>query len=271
MISDDALLDRLTDALAPEPSAPSASELGRLRDALAARRSRVVPLGAPDRSRPRRPRPHPGRLAWIAGAAAVVVGLGAAGVRTDVMPGPLRSAAFAVGLPVSSPALVATRGDLSDLDGVLGSGRAASIRAAAAKVRDDLRSLDPDERQRVAGKAGALLAEADAETGPSPADAVPAGTSGSGDASGTSGDAGSPSDGPDGGAGTGTDPSGVSSPAPVGSSGSAEGSSSQSTTTTTIADNQDQSSTSGAQSNVAVPTSPSAPVSSTTTTTAGDG
>ena len=271
MTPDDLLLDRLADSLAPEPATPSPSELAHLHDALAARRSPLVPLTMRGGGRPSRRHAHPGRLAFVAGAAAVI-GLGTAGVRTDVLPGPLRTAAFAIGLPVSSPALVATRGDLSDLGVVLGSGRPPSIRSAAAKVRVDLRALDPEERRRVEQTASTLLAEADAEAGDPLSGAAQPDLSGPGGASASPDGTETPSDG-SGGVVAGTDPTAVTPTTVEDSSGSGATASSVSTTTTTpTSDSQDQSSTSSAQSNVQVSSSPSDPATTTTTTTTtGDG
>ncbi len=277
MIDDHLLLEVLGEALAPDPAEPGASELARLQADLASHRSPLLEGPLSDRPRsPARRRPVPRRLAWAGGAvAAVVIGLAAAGVRTDVLPGPLRTAAFDIGLPVSSPALVATRGDLSKLDAVLGTGRAASIRAVATKVRGDLQTLDPGERQGVVGTAEALLAEADLEAGAPQVGAAPSGSSDSEGAPGPAGSSTSGGTGADGAGGTGTGPAAATGPDPQDSSGNATAAGTPTTTTTTTAsDNQDQSSTGGAQSNVQVSAGSSSPSSTTTTTTtpaAGDG
>ena len=274
MTDDARLLELLGDALAPGAAEPGPVELALLHDDLASRRSRLTaPASAGPGSSARR-RPVARRFVWAGAAAAVLVGLAAAGVRTDRLPGPLRTAAFDIGLPVSSPALVATRGDLSQLGAVLGTGRPASIRAAATKVRGDLQNLDSDERQLVERSATSLLAQADDEAATAQAGGAPGGSSGQGapdsSSSSSAGAAGSDTAG-----GAGSDPAAASGSDSQGSSGTAatSGSPTTTTTTTTTTDNQDQSSASGVQSNVqasgAVAGSGSA--TTTSTTVAGDG
>lgn len=272
MIDDARLLELLGDALAPGPAEPGPAELALLHDDLASRRSRLTATAsAPSGSSARR-RPAPRRLVWAGAAAAVLVGLAAAGVRTDRLPGPLRTAAFDIGLPVSSPALVATRGDLSQLGAVLGTGRTASIRAAASKVRGDLQNLDPDERQLVERSATTLLAQADGEAGTAQAESAPTGSSG-GEGSPDASSPGAGAAGSDNAGGAVNDSGAASGSDSQGSSGTAATSGSPTTTTTTTADNQDQSSATGVQSNVqASGVPPGSPDTTTTSTTvAGDG
>ena len=273
MTDDARLLELLGDALAPGAAEPGPVELALLHDDLASRRSRLTaPASAGPGSSARR-RPVARRFVWAGAAAAVLVGLAAAGVRTDRLPGPLRTAAFDIGLPVSSPALVATRGDLSQLGAVLGTGRPASIRAAATKVRGDLQNLDSDERQLVERSATSLLAQADDEAATAQAGGAPGGSSGQGAPDSSSSSAGAA--GSDTAGGAGSDPAAASGSDSQGSSGTAatSGSPTTTTTTTTTTDNQDQSSASGVQSNVqasgAVAGSGSA--TTTSTTVAGDG
>jgi hypothetical protein len=206
---DDQLLDALRVSLAPSAVRPGPAELSAFRAALA---SRFVGTSVTDRPAGGVPTEAAGRTgrSWSRGvrrvrhpvtalvAAAVLAtgGVAAAGVATDTLPGPARQIAFAMGLPVSSPALETTRGAMGDLQRSLDRQDAAAIRTGAGAVRTDLATLAPSDRARVEPAADRLLARADAALG---------GSTGSG-AHGTSGNPSGPATPPAGGAGAGTAP-----------------------------------------------------------------
>lgn len=115
---DDILLAVLGDALTPEPVEPGAPELAALHRALEIRPADtddddgvqlapVIPMFTPSPrsvmwSRIHRLR-HPVAAAVAVGILATS-GVAAAGVATDRLPGPTRNVAYALGLPVTSPA-----------------------------------------------------------------------------------------------------------------------------------------------------------------------
>ncbi|GEM_PF-5532238 len=168
----DALLDALRAALAPPPVEPDASEIGHLHQALAvsagggglrwrfARRS--ASFGLVHRVRWSAAATSARRYALAVGAVllACASGAGAAAVATDSYLGPLRGVAYDLGLPVSSPALAATRGAMATLEQALGSRDPAEVRAAAQELQSDLSGLDDQDRQQVEPLADRLLGAA---------------------------------------------------------------------------------------------------------------
>jgi hypothetical protein len=158
-LTDDDLLDLLATALAPESIRPTPAEHEQLRLTLACE---SVPA-----ERPQTPRklislrrlPHPVAAAVV--VAALTTGGAAAAVKTDTLPGPLRSLASAVGLPVTSPALQQVDNDLTALRTALQLGDASAIRSDAAVLGRDLDALNPDDRVTVDGEVNLLLAQAD--------------------------------------------------------------------------------------------------------------
>jgi hypothetical protein len=159
-LTDVELLDLLADALDPAPIRPTPAEHEQLRQALA-----TAP--PPEAERQRTPRketslrrlPHPVAAAVI--VATLTTGGTAAAVETNTLPGPLRSIAFAVGLPVTSPADQEVDNDLAALRGALNLGDATAIRADAAALSRDVDGLSPDDRVTVDGETNLLLAQAD--------------------------------------------------------------------------------------------------------------
>ncbi|HVC71522.1 MAG TPA: hypothetical protein VNC61_14805 [Acidimicrobiales bacterium] len=156
--SDDELLDALRDALVPPDLSPGPMETARFRQALEA--GRADP-------RPRR------AIAWralrfppglVAAGAVFVAALGAigGGVAADTLPGPLRTAAYDMGLPVSSPALVTAQGAETALRHALQAGDRMEVVVEAAALRQRLSALDPADRLKVDPEGITLLAKADA-------------------------------------------------------------------------------------------------------------
>jgi len=156
--SDEELLDALRHALGPGELVPSDEEMARFHQAL--EEGRRTAAARPMRHR--RPQTVP-RWALAGAAAALVAALGAfgGGVAADTLPGPLRSAAFDLGLPVSSPALVAARGAESDLRTALSARDRGAVVADSAVLRRRLSELDTADRTRAEPEAEALLGAAD--------------------------------------------------------------------------------------------------------------
>jgi hypothetical protein len=92
--------------------------------------------------------------------ALVVAGLAGTGIATDTLPGPLRTAAFHLGFPVSSPVLVATRADMANLRQALTSHNSKEVRDAALVLRHNLAAVGPDDLKGVQPAAEELLTEA---------------------------------------------------------------------------------------------------------------
>lgn len=145
---DQELLGRLGAALAPPAAEPSMAELMRLRSALS------TPALTPSR-----------RLrTWVAAGLAItlVSGTGTAFALSGAnLPGPLRSVANAVGLPVDSEQMAAAKSAIAALRHALDGGDVTSVRTAAADLLEALSRLSDSERQAVAAEAGALLIRAD--------------------------------------------------------------------------------------------------------------
>ncbi|HEX7443729.1 MAG TPA: hypothetical protein VF320_07580, partial [Acidimicrobiales bacterium] len=257
---DDTLLDVLGEILAPEPVEPGPEALAALHRALATRSdapgyavdrddlAAVLPFAPPAVPATRRSATWAGlhRLRHpVAAAVAVGVlatsGVAAAGVATDHLPGPTRSVAFALGLPVTSPSLEAARGTMGQLRVALAARDVAQVRASATLLRSQVDGLAPADRAQIEASAGVLLTQAyafliaDSGSGSTPGSSqTPSGGTGQGSSdssgssrSGTSGGSGSSDGGgtnsSDGGSTPGT--GGSSSDSTPGTSGSSDGNS----------------------------------------------
>jgi hypothetical protein len=159
----DELLDELAVALAPGPdipAEPTAAELDRLRLAVAARFTSVpadqvvVPLR----------RRMPGRIARAGSAAAAAIVLSAsAAAATGVgvpLPAPVRAVAYAVGLPVDSPALDQTHRHLEALNQAVDDGDRDQALDVTHQLESALARVPEDERDRAESEVGAGLAAA---------------------------------------------------------------------------------------------------------------
>ena len=147
---DDRLLDALAVALRPAPSEPSMAELAALRSVVD-----EVQVGAVRRRSGRRRR-------WVAGllVGGVVLSGGTAYATNPVAPRPVRSAAFALKLPVESPELTDAKDALEDLEEELREGRRDQVAAAVEDVEEELADLSPDARRALEPGASTLLATA---------------------------------------------------------------------------------------------------------------
>ena len=245
-IDDDDLLAALGQALAPEPVEPGPEAMAALHQALDGRvvdahegGSGVVVLFAPPKRRSatlatiHRLR-HPVAAAIAVGVLATS-GVAAAGVATDRLPGPTRNVAYAIGLPVTSPALETAKRTISQLGAALAAHDVGKVLALSALLRTRLAGLSPGDRASLQATAGEQLAQADrfnqsASSGVSDGTGSWIGTGGStgsgtasnsGTANSTS-KAGTSSSNGESGNGTG-DSSGGSTPTSAGSSGVGSG------------------------------------------------
>lgn len=153
--SDEELLDALRQALVPGTLVPGEEEMALFHRALTD--GPLVP--SPE---PARPRITP-RWVLTGAAAAAVAALGAfgGGVAADTLPGPLRTAAFDLGLPVSSPALAGARGVESELQAALSARDRSAVAADSTVLRQRLTELDTADRAQAEPEADALLVAAD--------------------------------------------------------------------------------------------------------------
>ena len=156
---DDALLERLGEALRPPDTEPSAPELALLHGAVTARAS----LGS-------RPRPWAHPRAWprrvVAGVAACLL-LGVL-LTGPTLPRPLRSFAHAVRLPVDSVQVAEAKSAVADLQAALDAGDHERAARSSAVLRRRLEALDERDRRRLSGKAAPLLERAARSPGATP-------------------------------------------------------------------------------------------------------
>ena len=171
-MSDDELLGRLTSALAPESITPDARSLEQFRDALqrsAKNDDVIVSISSPTKRRASRLH----RLRHPVGAAIGVIFLAstsvaaAAAVGTDTLPGPTRTVAYEIGLPVTSPALYQTQETLHQLNVAVDHHDPVAAREAGNQLRRNLQQLNPRDLTHVQGPARALLPRAGVPVPPS--------------------------------------------------------------------------------------------------------
>lgn len=169
---DDRLLAAaLAEALAPEPVPPNPDDLTRLHQALAIRTnghgsfsegSAPIPtvrrFAFPSWTVQLRRLRHPVAVLAFVGVLATG-GVATAAVATNTLPGPSRDVAFDLGLPVSSPDLVATQACIGALRTALDSRDAAEVSTEANSLRRDLAALSPTELRQVVLEANQLLAQ----------------------------------------------------------------------------------------------------------------
>lgn len=156
---DDELLGTLRQALVPVGLAPDAQEVARFMQALDASRSGSRLLPVPRRTQ-WRARVAPRGL--VAAGVVLLASFGAVsgGVAADSLPGPLRSAAYDLGLPVSSPSLVAAESAQSALAGALAAQDRKAVMADVPILEQSLAALGSADRLRVEPGATDVLAQA---------------------------------------------------------------------------------------------------------------
>jgi hypothetical protein len=202
---DDELLARLRDALRAEPVEPDEAAWASLEAALA---DLAAPAGAgagAPRSRVRRPlaRRRASVLALTLASALTVSGVAAAAVATNTLPGPLRSLAYGLGLPVTSPGLYQAQQEATQLRESLHAHLQSRAHSIGQSLAQHLKSLDSADRSSIAKTADGLLQEAGVDVsgavGPVATTTTGAGHEGDGGSSN-----GSPSGGSDDPSSTGT-------------------------------------------------------------------
>ena len=164
--TDGDLLEMVAGALAPAPIRPTPADYEQLRRALASSVPSPELQLTPRKVSSLRRLPHP--VAAMVAVAVLTTGGAAAAVSTNTLPGPLRNFAFAVGLPVTSPALEQVDGDLASLRAALTLGDETAIRTDAATLRRDLEALGPADRVTASAGANLLLTRADGGSPPMP-------------------------------------------------------------------------------------------------------
>jgi hypothetical protein len=238
-LDDDVLLAALSAALAPEPVEPGPEAMAALQlaldaltpDAPKAGSAIVVPFAPPKHRSTtwtgiHRLR-HPLAAAVAVGMLATS-GVAAAGVATDHLPGSTRNVAFALGLPVTSPALTSAKSTMNQLSVDLDAQDVVRVRASAAALRTELAGLSVADRASIQLPADDLLTGADSfeqssTNGASSGTGGPTGSGASSDSNTSNGTTTSGTTSSNGGSANGT---GISSDgSPTGTSASSEGSS----------------------------------------------
>jgi hypothetical protein len=150
--TEDQLLEALATALAPSssPAEPSMAELAALQS--------VVRDVAARSARARATRWR--RRVAVVVAGGVVLSGGTAYATSGAAPRPVRSAAFALKLPVESPDLTDAKDALADLDGELRDGRRDKVVKALVDAEAQLAELSPSARASLEPGASALVAAA---------------------------------------------------------------------------------------------------------------
>jgi hypothetical protein len=237
-LDDDVLLAALGTALAPQPVEPGPEAMAALNQALDAWRpdatedgsAVVVPFAPPKRRSATWVGIHRLRQPVVAAVAIGVLatsGVAAAGVATDHLPGPTRNVAYAIGLPVTSPAIETAKGIMAQLKAALAAHDVAQVQALATLLRTQLAGLSAIERASLQVTTNEQLSQAD-RFGQAAASGVSSGT-GSSTGSGNSSNSGTSNGTEKGGAtssngesanGTGNSSGG----SPPGTSGTSEGS-----------------------------------------------
>ncbi len=159
--TDDELLAQLAEGLRAGAPGPDDAAWAGLDAALA--ELAAPPVVAPIAVRGRRGRRNVSVLALSVAAALTVGGAAAAAVATNTLPGPLRSIAFTLGLPVTSPALYQAQQEESRLRATLHAHLGARAHSIGETLAAHIKSLDPTDQSSIAGTADGLLREAGVE------------------------------------------------------------------------------------------------------------
>lgn len=152
--TDQDLLLLLSEALCPPPERPTEGEREALRTRVIAARTarRAIPVITWWRS-------HPTVLRFAAAAAAVTAAVGAY-LATNPLPQPVRSAVYAMGLPVDSPQLVSARHGVANLESAVATRNAQKIVTAQHDLEHQLTHLDHHDLAEVSPHANQAIAAA---------------------------------------------------------------------------------------------------------------
>jgi hypothetical protein len=156
--TDDELLERLGTCLLADPVRPGAAERAALRRAL----DDSAPVASVVSLHTRRPWRRIRRP--VAATIAVTIllsGSAAAAVETNTLPGPLRSLAVTLGLPVSPSAFMEAQNALSDLTRALAARDPLLVRADLANLEAALSQLSPSARAELGPDVAGLVAQAE--------------------------------------------------------------------------------------------------------------
>lgn len=153
---DDELLDLLRDALYVAPMEPDDEARRRLRAALESDNVTSLAYVARASWRQRVAR-HAGALTLAASGVVALGGVAAAAVATDTLPGPTRSWAYDLGLPVTSPALYQARQQLGQLEHADTQHHATTERHFARGLIRDLGHLNRHDLGEIRSSARAAL------------------------------------------------------------------------------------------------------------------
>jgi hypothetical protein len=171
-LDDAVLLAALGSALAPQQVEPGPEAMATLHQALQARRpdatedssAVVIAFAPPKRRSTTWAGIHRLRQPVVAALAVGVLatsGVAAAGVATDHLPGPTRNVAYALGLPVTSPALASAKGTLAHLRVALAAHDVAQVQAIATLLRTQLAGLSAADRDSIKAMTNEQLSLAD--------------------------------------------------------------------------------------------------------------
>ncbi len=152
--SDQDLLILLSGTLCPPPEAPSAADREALRTRVIAARTarRALPVITWWRN-------HPTVLRFAAATAAVTAAVGAY-LATNPLPQPVRSAAYSMGLPVDSPALVSARHSVTNLERAVATRDPQKIITAQHDLEHHLSELNHHDLAAVSPHADHAISEA---------------------------------------------------------------------------------------------------------------
>jgi hypothetical protein len=156
-MTDAELLERLGECLLADPVPPGAAERQVLHRALdEAPAAPVVELHS-ERQWRRLRRPVAATIA----ATILLSGTAAAAVETNTLPGPLRSLAVTLGLPVTPGAFAQAQRALSDLTNALAAQDSVAVRADLVRLQAALAQLSPSDRAELGPGVAGLIAQAD--------------------------------------------------------------------------------------------------------------
>lgn len=162
--TDDELLARLSHALTPVPSRPDDTTMARLHETLAEVQSGVVNIADHRRRRAfvglrRRAANHASALTIATVSVLLSGGVAAAAVATDTMPGPIRSFAYDLGLPVTSPLLYQAKQHLVQLQKSITQQNHRQADHWGRILAHDLEGLDTHDLSEIRSPAEALIGQ----------------------------------------------------------------------------------------------------------------
>ena len=148
--SDDELLAQLKEAFLTPSASPDVTARLRLLDALATDNLVSIDASASRSTRLRRRfGSHASALTLSAVGVLALGGVAAAAVATNTLPGPTRTIAYDLGLPVTSPALFHARAHLHQLNTANEMHQKNTARSLSRKLIGDLKSLNQSDLSQI--------------------------------------------------------------------------------------------------------------------------